>query len=109
MPALSASRTRLVGSCTYPNVPPTGCSTLRLSRECMQKEEESAKEVLPSGKRVLVQVVPFFAPGEKYTIETGSLYAPIEAVLDGLIAMFALGMPVLTAAAIGGGRSPDAA
>jgi len=68
------------------------------------KEEESATEVfLPSGKRVLVQVVPLFAPGEKYVIETGSLYAPIEAVLDGLIAMFALGMPVLTAVAIGGG------
>jgi len=68
------------------------------------KEEESATEVfLPSGKRVLVQVVPLFAPGEKYVIETGSLYAPIEAVLDGLIAMFALGMPVLTAVTIGGG------
>jgi len=68
------------------------------------EEEEFATEVfLPSGKRVLVQVVPFSVSGEKYIIEAGSLYAPIEAVLEGLIAMFALGMPVLTAVAIGGG------
>jgi len=66
-------------------------------------EEYSTEVFLPNGKRVLVQVVPFSVSGKKYIIEAGSLYAPLEAVLDGLIAIFALGLPVLAAVAIGGG------
>jgi len=58
---------------------------------------------LPSGKRLLVQVVPVATPEGNIIVEVGSLYGPIEAVLSGLIVTFALGMPLMVALAIGGG------
>ena len=67
------------------------------------KQESASEAVLPNGKRVLIEVVPVSTPEEKFIVEVGSLYAPIEAVLEGLIAMFALGMPLLMTVAIGGG------
>jgi len=69
-----------------------------------QSEREYATEaVLPNGRRVLVQVLPVFTPDGTFIVETGALYAPIEAVLRGLMMTFALGMPVIVAVAIGGG------
>ena len=63
----------------------------------------SSEAFLPSGKRVLVQVVPVATSEGNLIVEVGSLYGPIEAVLRGLIVTFALGMPLMVALAVGGG------
>jgi heavy metal sensor kinase len=69
-----------------------------------QAEREYASETfLPNGRRVVVQVVPVSTPEGTFIVEVGSLYAPIEAVLKGLVTTFALGMPLIVAVAIGGG------
>jgi heavy metal sensor kinase len=64
---------------------------------------DSREVFLPSGKRVLVQVMPVATSEGNIVVEVGSLYGPIEAVLSGLIVTFALGMPLMVALAIGGG------
>lgn len=67
------------------------------------KQEEAAEVKLPSTKKVLVQIVPVATSEGTFVVEVGSLYEPIEAVLQGLWITFSLGMPVVAAVAIGGG------
>lgn len=65
--------------------------------------EYASVAYLPNGKRVLVQVLLVVTPEGHFVVDVGSLYAPIEAVLSGLMTTFALWMPVIVAVAIGGG------
>ncbi|HYR85487.1 MAG TPA: ATP-binding protein [Terriglobia bacterium] len=73
-------------------------------RPLRKSEQEYASDVrLPNGERVLVQIVPINTAEGRLVVEVGSLYAPIDAVLWGLLMTFALGMPLMVAIAIGGG------
>jgi HAMP domain-containing protein len=67
------------------------------------QQEEPAEAKLPNAKKVLIQIVPLTTPEGTFVIEVGSLYEPIEDVLQGLWITFSIGMPVVVAAAIGGG------
>jgi heavy metal sensor kinase len=65
--------------------------------------EYGSIEILPNGRHVLVQVLPVSTTDGAFTVAVGSLYAPIDAILSGLMTTFAIWLPASVAVAIGGG------
>lgn len=67
-------------------------------------EQQNGRDVfLSNGQRVLIEIVPLTTSEGEFLVEVGSLYSPIEGVLKGLSLIFALGLPVMVAVAVGGG------
>jgi len=67
-------------------------------------QEYAAEAVLPNKHRVLVQVLPTLTKGGVLFVEVGSLYRPIEQLLEGLLLSIVIGFPVLLGLATIGGR-----
>jgi heavy metal sensor kinase len=59
---------------------------------------------LPGGGELMIHALPYVArDGSRFLIEAGAPFGQIEGVLHGLLLTLALGLPVVIAAAMGGG------
>ncbi len=74
----------------------------RLAHAAGQEYETTA--VLPDRHRVLAQVLPALTKDGVILVEVGSLYAPIEQILTGLLLTIIIGFPILVGLAVVGGR-----
>jgi two-component system OmpR family sensor kinase len=65
----------------------------------------SRRAQLPDGKELLIVAVPFAGTGsERYLIETGAPLGPMQTILGRLLASLIVGLPIVVAVAVGGGR-----
>jgi heavy metal sensor kinase len=67
-------------------------------------QEYGAERFLPNGKRVIVQILPTLSKSGLIFVEVGSLYQPVEQVLEGLLLTITIGFPILVALATIGGH-----
>jgi methyl-accepting chemotaxis protein len=67
-------------------------------------QETSADRPLPDGRRMIVAALPVTTPdGNRYLVETGALFQPIEHTLHALVVSLALGLPFFVTCSIIGG------